>query len=68
MGEFENAYAFVDGFFAALVVRAPQSDTLKSSHEVVDSCLRLGEAISKEKNADKAQRASLLLRSSLLHR
>ena len=54
MGEFENAHAFVDGFFAALAARAPQSDSLKSSHAVVDSCLRLGEAISQEKNADKA--------------
>ena len=54
MGEFENAHAFVDGFFAALAVRAPQSDALKSSRDVVDSCLCLGEAISQERNADKA--------------
>ena len=54
MGEFENAHAFVDGFFAALAVKAPQSDALKSSRDVVDSCLRLGEVISQEKNADKA--------------
>ena len=54
MGEFDNAHAFVDSFFAALAAKAPQSDSLKSSHAVVDSCLRLGEAIGKEKNPDKA--------------
>ena len=35
MGEFENAHAFVDGFFAALALRAPQSDGLKLSRDVV---------------------------------
>ena len=64
MGEFEDAHAFVDGFFAALAVKAPQSDALKSSRDVVDSCLRLGEAISQEKNADKA--ASITLASVAL--
>ena len=27
MGEFDDAHAFVDGFFAALASRAPQSDS-----------------------------------------
>ncbi len=69
MDEFENAHAFVDGFFAALVAREPQSDALKSSHDVVHSCLRLGEAISQEKNADKAAsitRASIELAASII--
>lgn len=61
MGEFDDAHAFVDGFFAALASRAPQSDSLKSSRDVVDSCLRLGEAISQEENRDKA--ASITLAS-----
>ena len=59
MGEFDNAHAFVDSFFAALAARAPQSDSLKSSHAVVDSCLRLGEAIGTEKNPDKAANITL---------
>ena len=59
MGEFENAHTFVDGFFAALAVRAPQSNSLKSFHDVVDSCLRLGEAIGMEKNPDKAANITL---------
>jgi len=29
MGEFYNTHAFVDGFFAALATRAPQSDVAK---------------------------------------
>ena len=55
MREFENAHTFVDGFFAALAAKAPQSNSLKSSRDVVDSCLRLGEAIGMEKNPDKAE-------------
>ena len=43
MSEFDDAHAFVDGFFAALATRVPQSASLKSSHDVVESCLRLGE-------------------------
>ena len=54
MGEFDDAHTFVDGFFAALASRAPQSDSLKSSRDVVDSCLRLGAAISQEENRNKA--------------
>lgn len=61
MNEFENAHAFVDGFFAALSSRAPQSVTLKSSRRVVDYCLRLGEAIGLEDSRDKA--ASIALAS-----
>ena len=70
MGEFENAHAFVDGFFAALAVKAPQSEALKSSRDVVDSCLRLGEVISQEKNADKAANitsASIALAASIIN-
>jgi len=33
--------------------------SLKSSHAVVDSCLRLGEAIGMEKNPDKAANITL---------
>ena len=64
MGEFGDAHAFVDGFFAALASRAPQSDSLKSSRDVVDSCLRLGEVIGQEKNRDKV--ASITLASVAL--
>ena len=70
MGEFENAYAFVDSFFAALAVRAPQSNALKASHDVVNSCLRLGEAIGMEKNPDKAANitmASIELAASIIN-
>ena len=35
MSEFDDAYAFVGGFFAALATRVPQSASLKSSHDVV---------------------------------
>ena len=59
MGEFDNTHAFVDSFFAALAARAPQSDSLKSSRAVVDSCLRLGEAIDMEKNPDKVANITL---------
>ena len=70
MGEFDNAHTFVDSFFAALATRAPQSDSLKSSHAVVDSCLRLGEAIGMEKNPDKAANitlASIELAASIIN-
>ena len=61
MGEFDNAHAFVDSFFAALAAKVPQSDSLKSSRDVVESCLRLGEAISQEENCNKV--ASITLAS-----
>lgn len=70
MGEFEDVHAFVDGFFAALAARAPQSDALKSSHAVVDSCLRIGEAIGQEKNPEKAAAitlASVALAASIIN-
>ena len=70
MSEFENAHTFVDGFFAALATRAPQSGSLKSSHAVVGSCLRLGEAIGMEKNPDKAANitlASIELAASIIN-
>ena len=70
MGEFDNAHAFVDSFFAALAAKVPQSDSLKSSHAVVDSCLRLGEAIGTEKNPDKAANitlASIELAASIIN-
>ena len=59
MDEFEKAYAFVNGFFAALAARAPQSESLKLSHDVVDSCLRLGESISQEQNPNRAENITL---------
>ena len=59
MNEFENAHAFVDGFFSALAVNAPWSASLKTSHDVVDSCLRLGEAIGQEKSSEKAAHITL---------
>ena len=70
MNEFENAQAFVDGFFAALEVRVPQSDSLSSSHDVIDSCLRLGESISQEQNPNKAENitlASVALAASIIN-
>lgn len=54
MSEFDDAHAFVNGFFAALAARAPQSASLKSSHDVVESCLRLGESINQEQNPNRA--------------
>lgn len=59
MGEFCDAHAFVDGFFAALSAKAPQSASLKSSHSVLDSCIRLGEAIGQEENRDKVTSITL---------
>ena len=70
MDEFKNAHAFVDGFFAALAAKSPQSDSLKSSRDIVDSCLRLGEAIGMEKNPDKAANitlASIELAASIIN-
>lgn len=70
MGEFDNAHAFVDGFFTALGKRVPQSTSLKSSHAVVDSCLRLGESISQEPNPNKAANitlASVALAASIIN-
>ena len=70
MGGFDSALAFVDDFFAALAVKAPQSDALRSSRDVVDSCLRLGEAIGQEKNAGKAASitlASIALAASIIN-
>ena len=48
MSGFDDAHAFVDGFFAALATKVPQSASLKSSHDVVESSLRLGESIGQE--------------------
>ena len=59
MSEFDDAYAFVNGFFAALAARAPQSASLKSSHDVVESCLRLGESINQEQNPNRASNITL---------
>lgn len=59
MKEFDDAHAFVDGFFAALASRAPQSAALKSSHDVVDSCLRLGESIAEERDPNRAANITL---------
>ena len=59
MSEFDDAHAFVNGFFAALAARAPQSASLKSSHDVVESCLRLGESISQKQNPNRAANITL---------
>ena len=70
MVEFEDAHAFVDSYFAALAVRVPQSDSLRSSHDVVDSCLRLGESISQEQSPNKAENitlASIALAASIIN-
>ena len=70
MGEFDDAYAFVDGFFAALSAMAPQSASLRSSRDVVDSCLRLGEAISQAPNpykVEKITQASVCLAASIIN-
>lgn len=70
MDEFENARAFVDGFFVALATRVPQSASLKSSHDVVDSCLRLGESIIQEQNPNRAENitlASVALAASIIN-
>ena len=70
MAEFEKAHAFVNGFFAALAARVPQSESLKSSHDVVDSCLRLGEFISQEQNRNRAENitlASIALAASIIN-
>ena len=70
MDEFEKAHAFVNGFFAALAARVSQSESLKSSHDVVDSCLRLGESISQEQNPNMAENitlASVALAASIIN-
>ena len=70
MNEFENAHAFVDGFFAALATRVPQSASLKSSHDVVESCLRLGKSISQEQNPNRTANitlASVVLAASIIN-
>ena len=70
MDNFENAHAFVDGFFAALAARVPQSASLKSSHDVVESCLRLGQSISQEQNPNRAANitlASVALAASIIN-
>ena len=70
MNEFENAQAFVDCFFAALATRVPQSVSLKSSHDVVESCLRLGQSISQEQNPNRAATitlASVTLAASIIN-
>lgn len=70
MGEFDNAYAFVDAFFAAVASRAPQSESLRSSRDVVESCLRLGESIGQEQNPSRAADitlASVALAASIIN-
>ena len=70
MDEFEKAHAFVNGFFVALAARVPQSESLKSSHDVVDSCLRLGQSISQEQNPNRAENitlASVALAASIIN-
>lgn len=70
MSEFDNAHVFVDGFFAALATRVPQGASLKSSHDVVESCLRLGQSISQEQNPNRAANitlASVVLAASIIN-
>ena len=70
MSGFDDAHAFVDGFFTALATRVPQSAFLKSSHDVVESCLRLGESIGQEQNPNRATNitlASVALASSIIN-
>ena len=59
MSEFDDAHAFVDRFFAALATKVPQSASLKSSHDVVESCLRLGESIGQERNPNRTANITL---------
>ena len=70
VSEFDDAHAFVDGFFAALAARVPQSASLKSSHDEVESCLRLGQSISQEQNPNRAANitpASVALAASIIN-
>ncbi len=76
MSEFDDAHAFVDGFLAALAKMVPQSASLKSSHDVVESCLRLGaclrlgESIGQEQNPNRAANitiASVALAASIIN-
>lgn len=70
MSEFDDAQAFVDFFFAALSTMVPQSASLKSSHEVVESCLRLGESIGQMHNPNRSGSitfASVALAASIIN-
>ena len=70
MSKFDDAHAFADGFFAALATRVPQSASLKSSHDVVESCLRLGESIGQEQNPNRVADitlASVALAASIIN-
>ena len=70
MSGFDDAHAFVDGFFAALATKVPQSASLKSSHDVVESCLRLGESIGQEQNPNRTTNitlASVALAASIIN-
>ena len=70
MSGFDDAHAFVDGFFAAIATKVPQSASLKSSNDVVESCLRLGESIDQEQNPNRAADitlASVALAASIIN-
>lgn len=70
MSGFDDAHAFVDGFFAAIATKVPQSASLKSSNDVVESCLRLGESIDQEQNPNRAANitlASVALAASIIN-
>lgn len=70
MDEFKDAHAFVDGFFAALATMVPQGAPLKSSHNVIKFCLRLGESISQERDPTGAANitfASVALAASIIN-
>lgn len=60
MSEFDTAHGFVELFFNALAQKIPEgANELKSSKEVIDSCLRFGEVMSQEKNPDKAANVTM---------
>ena len=70
MSDLDDTHAFVDGFFAALAAKAPQSASLKASHDVVESCLRLEESISQVQNPNRAGNitlASVALAASIIN-
>ena len=55
MSEFGDVHCFVEGFFNALAEKMPErANELKSSKNVIESCIRFGEVVSQEKSHDKS--------------
>ena len=55
MSEFGDVHCFVEGFFNALAEKMPErANELKSSKNVIESCIRLGEVVSQGKGHDKS--------------